>query len=266
MLSNEIKAFLLESYFRNGNKLENGEWQYSYVACYEEFQENYPAEAADHSYDDVYQVVRKTVVLFREKGSVERKTGSGRPKKRTAEVLDNAREIIEATPSTSIRRLGQQLNLSFGTTQLILKKDLQMYPYKLQVYHKILPRDFQPRINYCNWFVDNLNNDEVLDITFFSDEAWFHLDGYVNSQNMRFWSSENPHQFVETPLHPVKLGLWVAISRRRIVPIFFFMKTLMQTFTLIKFLHHSLINWMMRSYKMDFSSKTMPRLIQQTKL
>jgi hypothetical protein len=37
---------------------------------------HFSAEAADHSYDAVYQVVRKTVVLFRGNGSVGRKTGS----------------------------------------------------------------------------------------------------------------------------------------------------------------------------------------------
>jgi hypothetical protein len=43
------------------------------------FEEHFPAEAADHFYNDVYQVVRITVVLFREHGSLEGKIGS--PKK-----------------------------------------------------------------------------------------------------------------------------------------------------------------------------------------
>lgn len=61
-----------------------------------------------------------------------------------------------------------------------------------------------------------------MDLTFFSDEAWFHLSGYVNSQNYRTWSTENPHVFHETTLHPIKIGVWIAMSRRRIIgPIFF---------------------------------------------
>ena len=36
------------------------------------------------------------------------------------------------------------------------------------------------------------------------------------------WSSENPHKFVEKPLHSIKVGVWCAMSRRRIIgPIFF---------------------------------------------
>jgi hypothetical protein len=38
---------------------------------YKEFEKLIPAEAADHSYDDVYQIVRKTDELFIKNGSVE---------------------------------------------------------------------------------------------------------------------------------------------------------------------------------------------------
>jgi hypothetical protein len=76
------------------------------------------------------------------------------------------------------------------------------------------------RVRFCNWFNQEINN--ILDHTFYSDEAWFHLDGYINSQNYRTWSSENPHVTVATSLHPVKVGVWVAMSRQRIIgPCFF---------------------------------------------
>ncbi|GFS81032.1 DUF4817 domain-containing protein [Trichonephila clavipes] len=44
----------------------------------------------------------------------------------------------------------------------------------------------------------------------FSDEAHFWLNGYVNKQNCRIWSEENPQLYVETPLHPEKLTVWCA--------------------------------------------------------
>jgi hypothetical protein len=51
---------------------------------------------------------------------------------------------------------------------------------------------------------------------------WFHISRYVNSQNSRFLSSENPHLFHEVQLHSQKIGCWCAISRKRVVgPIFF---------------------------------------------
>jgi hypothetical protein len=56
----------------------------------------------------------------------------------------------------------------------------------------------------------------------FRDEAWFHLNGYINSQNSQLWSAENPHAVIQSPLHSVEIGVWCAISRKRIVgPLFF---------------------------------------------
>jgi hypothetical protein len=41
------------------------------------------------------------------------------------------------------------------------------------------------------------------------------------TQNSRLWISENSHALQETPLHDQKVGVWVAISRRRILgPLF----------------------------------------------
>jgi len=42
------------------------------------------------------------------------------------------------------------------------------------------------------------------------------------SQNYRTWRTENPHNYTETPLHPQKIGVWCAISRRQTIgPLFF---------------------------------------------
>ena len=61
----------------------------------------------------------------------------------------------------------------------------------------------------------------MLDRVYFSDEAWFHLDEYVNSQDSPIWSNENPHTFHERALHARKIGVWCAISRRRVIePLF----------------------------------------------
>ncbi|KAJ4449805.1 hypothetical protein ANN_01211 [Periplaneta americana] len=67
-----------------------------------------------------------------------------------------------------------------------------------------------------------VQNPAILSIIWFTDEAWFHLSGYVNSQNSRHWAIENPHVIHEAPMHPVKIGVLCAISAQRIVgPIFF---------------------------------------------
>jgi hypothetical protein len=59
-------------------------------------------------------------------------------------------------------------------------------------------------------------------LVFYTDEAWCHLSGYVNSQNNRYWSAENQHSVHKVPFHDVKIGVWCAISAHRIIgPVFF---------------------------------------------
>lgn len=97
-----------------------------------------------------------------------------------------------------------------------------MKPYKISLVHELRPLDFVARVEYCRYFLEHLNDNAILDKTFFTDEAWFHLNGYINSQNYRTWASENPHILREHCIHPIKTGVWVAISRARIIgPIFF---------------------------------------------
>ena len=39
----------------------------------------------------------------------------------------------------------------------------------------------------------------------FLDEAHFDLGGYVKKQNCRIRSTENPHAYIEKPMHPIQV-------------------------------------------------------------
>ena len=169
------------------------------------------------------ETIRKLVAKFRDTGSV-----TNRSKKRTrtvlnSECLDAISESIENDPQTSIRRMSQAVGISYGSTQTAMTKLLNLHPYKVSVVQELKLPDYGKRVNFCNWMLDVIENrPHVFESVFFSDEAYFHLSGYVNSQNYRTRSTENPHQFHQTPLYPQKIGVWCAISRTRIVgPIFF---------------------------------------------
>ena len=72
--------------------------------------------------------------------------------------------------------------------------------------HQLLPVDRQTRVIYAQAIL-NLE-EEVNDFStkiIRSDEAHFHLSGYVNKQNYRFWGTENPRVMHEEPLHPLKV-------------------------------------------------------------
>jgi hypothetical protein len=49
-----------------------------------------------------------------------------------------------------------------------------------------------------------LNDDGVINTVLMTDETYFHLSGYVNKQNYRYWVPENPQE-LQHPLHSERL-------------------------------------------------------------
>jgi hypothetical protein len=52
-----------------------------------------------------------------------------------------------------------------------------------------------------------INTEIDLQLTFFSDEVWFGLQGYINKKNNGSCNSQNPHLTHEVWHHPGKLSL-----------------------------------------------------------
>lgn len=214
----EQNTFIIKAFYRNA-VLNEGEWIYSVEACKNEYLAKFPA--LDIEEQSLMTHIRRIVARFEETGSVLKGKSSGRPQV-GQEVVEDLRERMAQSPRKSLSRLSAQSGVPYSTCQKVLKARLHMKPYKITSVHQLKPADYPRRVAYCQWFENHINNNRILDLSFFSDEAWFHLSGYVNSQNFRFWSTENPHEFEETPLHSVKVGVWLAVSRRRIIgPIFF---------------------------------------------
>ncbi|GFG30322.1 hypothetical protein Cfor_01564 [Coptotermes formosanus] len=58
------------------------------------------------------------------------------------------------------------------------------------------------------------------------DDAWFHLNGYINSQKSRIWSAETPPAQHENTLHSSKIGIRCVVSRKRFAGPLFFEQTI----------------------------------------
>jgi hypothetical protein len=55
-----------------------------------------------------------------------------------------------------------------------------------------------------------------------SDEAHFHLSGFVNKQNFHYWSATNPTELHDRPLHSSEVTVWHVISSFGIIGPYFF--------------------------------------------
>lgn len=177
-----------------------------------------PGRNVRHKY--VIDLFRK----FRETGSVNRKEGSGRPS--TDEVLETGvlGEIF-LNPRRSLREMEQVIGKSvhFSTIRRLLKKH-KFRPYKQRIVHELCDGDEDRRLEYCEMMSERfLQDPELIKSICFSDESVFFLDGRVNTQNSRYWSQTNPHEFYESRSQfPRKLNVWAGIFRSKIVGPFFF--------------------------------------------
>jgi hypothetical protein len=64
-------------------------------------------------------------------------------------------------------------------------------------------------------------NQELVNNLLMSDEARFHLSGFINKQNFRYWSATNPTELHEIPLRNSKVTALCAISSFGIIGPYF---------------------------------------------
>lgn len=116
-----------------------------------------------------------------------------------------------------IPQRSQQLELSKTTTWRILRKDLTLKSYKVQLVQKLKPTPTDH--SHGRRFAQFIQEQPVC-FNFFFHEA--QASGYVNKQNYRIWASENPRAITKEPLHAQRVTVWGAMqSWRRDWPIFF---------------------------------------------
>jgi hypothetical protein len=140
---------------------------------------------------------------------------------RTEKKLDDIGTRLEHTPRKSPKRLAQQTGVSKSSARMATQL-LKLRPYKTTVINALHQHDPARRVPFCSWFLQSVVEGEIdPQLTLFSDWAWFHLQGYINTQNNRYWSSQNPHLTHEAPLHSVKVGVWCVSARRIVGPVFF---------------------------------------------
>ena len=117
----------------------------------------------------------------------------------------------------------EYLYLSQSTLWNILHKDLDMYPYKIQLVQELQPQDHGFRRSFVDWALENLAADPYFYRKIvFSDEAHFSLNEFVNKQNCRIWSETNPKAFFETSMYPEKCTVWCALHAGGIIGPYFF--------------------------------------------
>ena len=152
---------------------------------------------------------------FRYRGCVchQGKGRVGRPSV-TEETVDRVCETFTSSPRKSVRRASRELKIPEPTVRKILWKQLQLYPYKLQLVQKLQPDDPSKWLAFGEDLLSRMETDEGLsERVIFSDEATFFLSRKVNRHNTQIWGSQNPHALIEMECDSPKVNVFCAISR-----------------------------------------------------
>ena len=171
--------------------------------------------------------IQALIKKWRLYGSVRDQVSTGRPaSSRTTANLRRVKASVRRKPKLSIRRRSSELNIPATSLHRILRKNLGLFPYKIQVVQELKARDHEQRLIFAETMLEKLNQQNFLDTLMMTDEAHFVLNGFVNKQNYRFWGSSNPQMMFQTPLHPERCTVWCGITSTKIFGPYFFETTI----------------------------------------
>ncbi|GFT68477.1 uncharacterized protein TNCV_4307603 [Trichonephila clavipes] len=87
-----------------------------------------------------------------------------------------------ASGTSSAREAARRLGLPLSSVRNILRRILQLYPYKLQSCHELLPAEFAQREAFAKWAFSKMEQDPTWFFNIlWTDEAHFSLHGDVNT-------------------------------------------------------------------------------------
>ena len=196
--STEHNAFVVETYFKCGD---------SVIAAQRQFRTHFGVGWHGRVPN------RKTILLwlrnFRQTSSTLKQKSPGRTRSiQTPETITTVRHAVTTSPQHSAAKHALALGVSDPSERRILHLDLKFHPYKMMMVHELQERDCHERQAACKRMLANVLPGRLL----CSDKAHFHLSGFVNKQNFRYWAEANPRQHHERPLHSQCVTVWCAVA------------------------------------------------------
>lgn len=174
------------------------------------------------SRQNIYNVVKSLT----ERGTTDRRPGSGRPRSvRTKQLIKRVRERLRRNPQQSLRKMAVSLNRNRETIRLVVKKDFGFRPYKLRKVAGLSNRQKKLRLERSKNLLAR-HGDEDLENIVFSDEKLFKDEQLWNSQNNRVYGLSLEHipehlRTVRRFQHAKSVMIFGAISMKGKFPLVF---------------------------------------------
>lgn len=143
------------------------------------------------------QGIWKLFNKFRATGSVFNRPKPGRPRSATNEqneVMVIGSVIMKT--QQSLREIGNETGGSITSIWRILRRH-KFHPYGVKLTQELNEADYVKRHDFCNLMEQRTRDPNFLTNVCFTDESTFHLTGYVNRHNCRYWCESNPNEHRE---------------------------------------------------------------------
>lgn len=166
--------------------------------------------------------ISKMYGKLRATGSVFNRPKTGRPRSAT----DERNEVmvlgsVNMKRQQSLREISNETGNSISSVWRILRR-YKFHAYGVKLTQELKDADFGNRLDFCETMEERVRDPNFLKNVCFSDESTFHLTGYVNRHNCRYWCEENPNEHREAHTQrPQKRNVWAGILANEIIGPFF---------------------------------------------
>ena len=121
-------------------------------------------------------------------------------------------------PDISIRSVSSQTDLSYHAVRDIMKKDLNFKPWKPRYVQELHHEDMDRRIEFAETMLElSERRPDIFKKLIWSDEAIFHLGGFVNKHNCHYWAIESPPKLFKKSQRKPKVTVWAAITSEELI-------------------------------------------------
>lgn len=179
---------------------------------------------------EVLGIPRSTVIYtlkrYKDTGSHENKPKVGRPVSvSTQGAVNKIRKRLGRNSKRSMRKMAASLGMARETVRKIIRKKLQMYPYKLQKSHILTDKMKSTRLRRCKSLLRRLANGRHMSVVW-SDEKLFTVEESVNKQNDRILAkslseASSSRRIVSRSQHPKRVMVWAAVTSNGKSPLIF---------------------------------------------
>lgn len=156
------------------------------------FNSRHPNRNVNHT------TVTRLLNKFKETGSINNNFKKPHANAKVpTEIEEEVCLTVVENGKTSIKQLSTSLDVPCTTVQKILKKN-NFKPFKPKFINTLMERDFIPRFEFSAWYQGEYEENSQFPLNIlWTDEATFSSNGTVNSQNCRWWATENPNFTIE---------------------------------------------------------------------